>query len=200
MIKLGLDFDNTLISYDEIFYKVALERNLISENCPHEKKIIRDLLIKQNKEKQFTLLQGEVYGNRILEARPADGVIKALLNLKNAINVDLYIISHKTKFPIKGPKYDLHDAAMRWLDRNGFFDFSGPNLKKENVYMEENKINKINRIDQLCCTHYIDDLPEILEMINSKCIKIFYNPFNYLHKDKNWVNLNKWKDLDKIFS
>ena len=31
MIKLGLDFDNTLIDYDEVFYEIAL-KNLIPKN------------------------------------------------------------------------------------------------------------------------------------------------------------------------
>ena len=29
MIKLGLDFDNTLITYDSLFKKAAVEKNLI---------------------------------------------------------------------------------------------------------------------------------------------------------------------------
>ena len=32
MINLGLDFDNTLIDYDEVFYEIASEKNLIPKN------------------------------------------------------------------------------------------------------------------------------------------------------------------------
>ena len=69
MIKLGLDFDNTLITYDEIFYKIALERNLIDENFAPQKNLIRDFLIQQNMEDEFTLLQAEVYGRRIFRSK-----------------------------------------------------------------------------------------------------------------------------------
>ena len=31
MIKLGFDFDNTIISYEDIFYKLAFEKNLIKK-------------------------------------------------------------------------------------------------------------------------------------------------------------------------
>ena len=31
MTLLGLDFDNTLVRYDKLFYKVALEKGLIEE-------------------------------------------------------------------------------------------------------------------------------------------------------------------------
>ena len=82
MIKLGLDFDNTIITYDEIFYKIALERNLIGDDLAHQKNVIRDFLRKNDLEDQFTLLQAEVYGNRILEAKPAENLFENLLTLK----------------------------------------------------------------------------------------------------------------------
>ena len=49
------------------------------------------------------------------------------LAIKELINLgwDVFIISHKSLYPYKGPKYDLHDAAMRWLDKNNFFNKSG---------------------------------------------------------------------------
>ena len=199
MIKLGLDFDNTIITYDEIFYKIALERNLITENCIPQKNVIRDFLILKNLEDQFTLLQAEVYGKRILEARPAENVLENLLNLKKIKNVQYYIVSHKTKKPIKGPNYDLHEAAINWLLNNDFFSPNGLNLKRENIYFEPTKQSKIERIKMIDCSHYIDDLTDILNMIENSCIKILYNPFNVKYQNKNWINLVNWNDLDKIF-
>ena len=35
---LGLDFDNTIIKYDELFYKIAFEKDLIPADLPKEKK------------------------------------------------------------------------------------------------------------------------------------------------------------------
>ena len=40
MIKLGLDFDNTLITYDSLFKKAAVEKNLIPIEFPESKKLI----------------------------------------------------------------------------------------------------------------------------------------------------------------
>ena len=83
-MRLGLDFDNTLITYDEIFYKVAYERNLIPKNFIHQKKAIRDYLRKNNIENQFTLLQAEVYGKRIIEAKPSISQWSSLIsNISN---------------------------------------------------------------------------------------------------------------------
>ena len=200
MIKLGLDFDNTLITYDEIFYKIALERNLITENCSPQKSLIRDFLIHQNMEDQFTLLQAEVYGKRILEAKPAEYLVENLLNLKKKMNIQYYIVSHKTKKPIKGPNYNLHEAAISWLFKNDFFSPNGLNFKKENIFFEETKLSKISRIKSISCTHYVDDLPEILDLVHEECIKILYNPFSYKIKNNKLINLSSWKNLVKIIN
>ena len=37
MITVGLDFDNNLISYDDLFHKVALEKKLIPINFQNKK-------------------------------------------------------------------------------------------------------------------------------------------------------------------
>ena len=101
MIKLGLDFDNTLITYDS-FLKKHSKKNMqrLSEN----KNLIRNYLGK-DKEILFTLLQGEVYGKRISEASQADGMYAALK--KQKIKEYNYLLSVINKTPYKGPKYDL---------------------------------------------------------------------------------------------
>ena len=71
MIKLGIDFDNTLITYDFLFKKAALEKNLIPSNFLESKSLIRNYLRDKGQEKLFTILQGEVYGSRIFEASRA---------------------------------------------------------------------------------------------------------------------------------
>ncbi len=199
MIRLGLDFDNTLITYDEIFYKVALERNLITKNFPRQKNLIRDFLRQKKMEDQFTLLQGEVYGKRILEAKPSENLVQNLINLKKKIDVKYFIVSHKTKKPIKGPNYDLHKAALTWLANNNFFDPKGLNFDKDNIFFEKSKSFKIQRIKAIKCSHYIDDLSEILNLLDKSCIKILYNPFNIEFEENDWINLINWNDLDKIF-
>ena len=78
MTLLGLDFDNTLVKYDRLFYALAIERKLIDKNMP-ENKAIRDFLRREGKEEQFTLLQAK-YMERILEAEAAVGMLE---NLKN---------------------------------------------------------------------------------------------------------------------
>ena len=120
MTLLGLDFDNTLVRYDKLFHQLALEKNLIEQIVPANKTAIRDYLREQGKEEQFTLLQGEVYGPRILEAEPAEGMLEAL-NKLNKNGVQMVLVSHKTRTPYMGPAYDLHQAAWNWLEKYEFF-------------------------------------------------------------------------------
>ena len=196
MIKLGLDFDNTLIVYDAVFKKAALEKNLIPNDFPESKNLIRNHLRKRNKEKSFTIIQGEVYGSRISEAAQANGMFEALKNIQD-VEIELFIVSHKTKTPYEGPKYDLHSAALSWLEKNLFFETSGINLPRENVYFELTKENKIKKIEALGCTHFIDDLPEILQMINPNIKRVLYDPLeNYSKTD--FINMRNWSDLNKF--
>ena len=41
---IGLDFDNTIVSYDELFHRVALEGGLVPGDLPVRKEAVRDYL------------------------------------------------------------------------------------------------------------------------------------------------------------
>ena len=197
MINLGIDFDNTLITYDSIFREVAIEKNLIANDFPEDKKLIRNFLREENKEDLFTLLQGEIYGKRVSEAKQAKGMFDVLKKL-NESDINLFIVSHKTKTPYLGPKYDLHTAAKNWLEKNLFFEKGGINMSRENVYFEVTKEKKIERIKNIGCTHFIDDLPEILDLIDSNIKKILYSPLKNNSDDKNFLIMKDWSDLNNL--
>ena len=192
MTLLGLDFDNTLVRYDKLFHQLALEKNLIDQIVPANKTAIRDYLREQGKEELFTLLQGEVYGPRILEAEPAEGMLEALYKLKDN-GIQMVLVSHKTRTPYMGPAYDLHQAAWNWLEKYEFFADEGLRWERSQVYFEETKQKKVTRIETLKCSHYIDDLPEILEMIPERIKRILYDPTDIYGKNKN-LRINSWEE------
>ena len=113
---LGLDFDNTLVEYDELFYEAALENKLVPSDIQKNKTAVRDYLRSVGRETDFTLLQGEVYGRKILDAKPTKGLIEALIQIRE-LDIPMILVSHKTRTPIKGPAYDLHKAARDWMDQ-----------------------------------------------------------------------------------
>ena len=175
MKLLGLDFDNTLVQYDKLFHQLALEKGLIKSSVPVNKTAIRDHLRSQDKDEQFTFLQGEVYGLRILEAEPVEGILDILAYLHQH-SVPMVLVSHKTRTPYKGPKYDLRKAALNWLKKYNFFGESFLDWDLSNVYFEDTKPSKIARISALKCTHYLDDLPDIIEDLDPSIYGIWYNP------------------------
>ena len=193
MKLLGLDFDNTLVQYDKLFHQLALEKGLIHPSVPVNKTAIRDHLRSQDLDEQFTLLQGEVYGLRILEAEPAEGILDVLAYLHQQ-SVPMVLVSHKTRTPYKGPKYDLRKAALNWLKKYNFFEKSFLDWGFSNVYFEDTKPSKISRISALKCTHYLDDLPEIIENLDPSIHGIWYNPLGR----KNVKSLNSISRADQL--
>ncbi len=160
-MRLGLDFDNTLVSYDALFHKVAREGGWIPADLPASKVRVRDHLRQIGREDVWTEMQGYVYGARMGEALPYAGVLD-FLRWARAAGLTSFIVSHKTRHPYLGPKYDLHEAARKWVSGT-LSDADGPLVDPERVYFEQTKQDKIARIAQVGCTVFIDDLPEILE-------------------------------------
>ena len=158
---IGIDFDNTIVQYDELFHRLARERQLIPADVPVNKELVRDYLRSENREDAWTELQGYVYGARMDESAAFPGVLQFFAEAVQR-GFDIVIISHKTLHPYRGEPYNLHEAARHWLKTNGFFEASRIGLLPEKVFFEVTRAEKLERINQQKCTHFIDDLPEVL--------------------------------------
>lgn len=156
-LLIGSDLDNTIVSYDEIFLRLAVEKHLVPENFPADKLQIRNYLRAAGKEDQWTLLQGLAYGLRMEEARPFSGALEFFAACKEA-SLSVSIVSHRSKLPYAGPAFDLHSAARGWLENHGFLEY----IPHDAVFFETSFREKIATITRLGCTHFIDDLPEVL--------------------------------------
>lgn len=157
---IGLDFDNTIVSYDALFYKVAIEQEIIPPLTAVNKVAVRNYLRGIDKEDQWTEMQGYVYGKRMQEAQPYPGAIE-FMSLAKQLGHHLLIISHKTKCPFLGEKYDLHLSAKEWIKSHLWVD-GKPLFSDSDYFFEVTKEDKINRITDCVCDTFIDDLPEIL--------------------------------------
>lgn len=159
-MRIGVDFDNTIVCYDALFHQVALEQGLIPATLPVNKSAVRDYLRAADQEDAWTAMQGYVYGLRMIaEADPYPGV-RAFFAGCQAAGQPVCIISHKTQYPYLGERYDLHAAARAWLAQHEFDTRIG--IQPAQVYLELTKAEKLQRIGQAGCTHFIDDLPEFL--------------------------------------
>ncbi len=178
---VGLDFDNTIVCYDTVFHRVAVESGLVPDHIPLSKNSVRDHLRRQGREDEWTELQGTVYGPRLNDAPPFPGALEFLGRCADE-SVDVAIISHKTRHPYRGPRYDLHASARRWLERHGVFDPARIGLPLSRVFFELTREGKLHRIAAMGCTHFVDDLPEFLAEpgFPDGVEKILFNP-NGLH-------------------
>ncbi len=158
-MRIGIDFDNTIVCYDGVFHRVAAAQGLIPAHVPATKSGVRDFLRGQDREDDWTRLQGTVYGPCMAEAQPFPGVLR-FLNWCSGQGWDVAVISHRTRHPYAGPKHDLHAAAESWLADKGFFARTG--LCRQQTWFEETKAAKLGRIGREGCGLFIDDLPEFL--------------------------------------
>jgi hypothetical protein len=200
-MRIGIDFDNTIVSYDALFHKIALEKGLIPKSFSVNKIEVRNYLRVTGHEDSWTLMQGEAYGPRMAEAIPYSGSLQFMKNMLLQGN-QLNIVSHKTKYPFAGPKYDLHAAATKWIynciiTQGIYFN------KETQIFFESTKEDKITRIRQLNCDIFIDDLPEILSMsgFRKKTRRILFDPeqqhqIPYPDLEK----ANSWKAVEELIT
>ncbi|MGP8281872.1 MAG: hypothetical protein ACLQT6_04085 [Desulfomonilaceae bacterium] len=197
-MKIGVDFDNTLINYDELMYDVALRRNLVSNSTPRSKKGIRDeIRLLPNGEIEWQKVQGEVYGPRIMDARLIDGVMDFFSFCKTH-EIKIHIVSHKTEYA----RYDetrtnLRKNAMDWMRANSFFDKKKSPLIHQDIFFESTRHEKIIRISSLGCTHFVDDLEETFleDSFPDEVVKILYNPHVGKTCCKKVTLATSWQDI-----
>ena len=176
--RIGIDFDNTVICYDEVFHQLAVETGLVDLDSPRRQKVIREAARQSPEGDQaWQRLQGQAYGPRIQEANPAPGVLEFLRTAHDA-NLDVHIISHKTRLASIDPTdTDLQEAARDWLARHGFFSCK-TGLSPQHFQCGATRQEKIALIRQARCTHFIDDLLETFreEAFPVTIQAIFYAP------------------------
>ena len=162
-MKIGIDFDNTIAKYDKLFVKVALSERLIElELDGYDKTALRDYLRKQpHGEESWMKLQGLVYGQYMAHAELMPGVTRFLMKCKLHKH-QVFIVSHKTEFGhFDSKNVPLRKEAVSWMVNKRFFDSDYCDLKKTNVFFADNREDKVAKIAELQCDHFVDDLPEV---------------------------------------
>ena len=156
-MRIGIDFDNTLVRSDRLFHRAAVEAGLIPAHVAPLKSAVRDFLRKAGRESAWTALQGVVYGSRMSEAEAFPGAIEFLQQARSH-GCELFIVSHETHKATVGPEHDLHAAARAWLKAN----VGEALVPAHRIYFELSKEQKLARIAACGCMIFIDGLPEIL--------------------------------------
>jgi hypothetical protein len=200
-MHIGVDFDNTIVCYDALFHRVCRERGLIPDDLPATKSAVRNHLRQIGREDDWTEIQGYVYGARMAEADAFPGVLDFFRRGVTA-GMTVSIISHKTRQPYRGQGHDLHRAALNWLELQGFFDPARIGLPRARVFFELTKQEKLSRIGQCQCTHFIDDLPEFLAEpgFPRAAQRILFDPNDHYANDPDFTRLKSWTEIAVFFT
>ena len=160
---VGLDFDNTIVTYDAVLHQAARERGLIPLETPVVKRIVRDYIRDHGDgDIDWQKLQALVYGPLMPQAQMFPGVAAFVRECRRR-QVPVKIVSHKTELA----GYDetgtnLRAAALAWMTEHDFFSPNGLALTRDDVFFESTRDDKIARIRALACTEFVDDLEEVL--------------------------------------
>jgi hypothetical protein len=193
-MRIGVDFDNTIVCYDGAFQRGARDLGLVSEDLFASKNAVRDYFNNAGRRDEFTALQGYVYGARMDLASCYPGV-KDFIRAATSAEHELYVVSHKTRNPLLGPKYDLHAAARNFLHEQDLVRTGG--LRSENIFFALTKEEKVAKIADLNCQVFIDDLPEILAMVGfpKSARAILFDPDGHHAKDDRFERFTNWRAI-----
>jgi hypothetical protein len=192
---IGLDFDNTIVCYDRLFHRLALERGLVPHALAPAKAAVRNYLRATGREDAWTELQGIAYGPRIAGADPFPGVLEFLGRCRRA-GVRVAIVSHKTRRPYRGGDHDLHAAAHTFLKTHGFYDSDATGLTPDRVYFEETLAGKLRRIGSLACAAFVDDLPEVLaeSAFPIRVQRVLFDPVETGLDENPFLRVRSWSE------
>jgi hypothetical protein len=190
---IGLDFDNTIVNYSDAIARLAKERLQLPEELSVNKVSVRNFLISQGREGEWTKFQGELYGPGMRFADPYPGAFETMGAL-NDCGHRLVIVSHRTKFPYAGYPHDLHASAKSWVSKR----ITSQGLMDEHsVYFLETRVDKIATISSLNCDVFLDDLPEVLNDSDfpGNTLGILFDPDNASTAVLRNVTIRSWKQL-----
>jgi hypothetical protein len=177
-MRIGVDFDNTLVSYDRAFAAVGKEEGLLPADFGGGKDAAKRWLYRARPDGYaWELLQGLVYGRRIDRAELHAGAAEFLRQCREQNDWQVYVVSHKTVLAHHDPlQTNLRASALDWMKRRGFFDKGGFGLDAGQVFFEDTRDAKVRRIGELDCQIFVDDLPEVLGHADmpAACRKILF--------------------------
>lgn len=159
-MRIGVDFDNTIADYDEVFLLAAKREGLVDGGFVGGKQAVRERIRTLDKgEERWMRLQGRVYGAFMDQARLIDGFTEFLCAARRA-GAEIRIISHKTRFGhFDEERVDLRDAARRWMRERGVISVDG--VAQDHVFFAATRSEKLTEIGRTGCAVFIDDLEEV---------------------------------------
>ena len=86
---------------------------------------------------------------------------------------------------------------MKWIKKN-LISNSNIKITQKDIFFEDTIENKVIKIKEEKCDIYIDDLPEILNLLPSKINKILFSPNKITNHNPKISIMNSWKEFPDI--
>jgi hypothetical protein len=194
-MRIGLDFDNTIVCYDQAIALLSDGFFDLPNEVPRTKLGVRDYLRSEDRETEWTAFQGQLYGPGMCHAKPFEGAVGTMQQLVSE-GYELTIVSHRSRYPYAGPRYDLHNAARNWIIRelhpNGIFD-----RPTQPVYFLETFSEKLAQISDSGFDVFLDDLSTVLEStaFPESTLGILFNPASRYCKHETSNQISSWPSL-----
>lgn len=172
-MKIGIDLDNTIVSYEKSLMRIASRLGIKNISNPglvkqEIKKILNEGI---GRDYRWQKIQGLLYGRLLKYADPMPGVLN-FLSLCRVRGYEIFIVSHKTEFGhFDKTKTSLRESALGWIDAKLVDGFGDPFFSHNNIYFASSQGEKVDLIEQLDLDFFIDDLDEVLDKINHLNIK-----------------------------
>jgi len=197
-MPVGIDFDNTIVRYDRVFTEAARVRGWVANDFFGSKKQLRDAVrLLPDGEIKWQILQGEVYGDRMVEAEPFPGVVDFIDAVRRR-GVEMFIVSHKTRYSSYDPhKIDLREAALEWMEKNGFFDPGRLAFSRQQIFFADTRAEKIALISALGCGLFIDDLEEVFgdPAFPANVTRVLFSTDREVPSDRAIVVRSTWPEI-----
>lgn len=197
---IGVDFDNTIADYDHVFAKVAKDMGFMETADVLSKSGVKNYLLSQTGgDQNWQRLQGQIYGKYMSIAEIFSGFMEFLL-LAKIRNNSVFIISHKSEFGhFDENKISLRSEAMKWILSRKIASCGKHKLFSDDIFFETTREDKINRIIELGCTCFVDDLQEVFNEINfpESINKYLFDPQHKAENNSSYVVVDSWRSITK---
>ena len=203
ILRIGLDFDNTIANYDRAFPDVA--RILGYQTKATNKRDLKvELIASAEGETAWQKVQGLTYGKHIDQASLYPGVLEFVVRAK-ARNCEVFVISHKTQFGhFDETKTSLRDAATAWMTSKKIVGHGFAQVDEAHIFYASTRDEKIAKIKELSLDIFIDDLSEVLtdSSFSAKTRKILFGPDldQAANSDSEILTSQSWREIgDELF-
>jgi cell division FtsZ-interacting protein ZapD len=133
ILRIGLDFDNTIANYGLAFFEVA-ELLDLKTTATTKSEVKKELLSRENGDFLWQKVQGLTYGRYIHLAELYSGLLEFVFRARS-LGHQLSIVSHKSEFGhFDESRVPLRTAALTWLQIKRVVGELPAQIKPNEVY------------------------------------------------------------------